>query len=92
MDQVRLERTKLNSHIYTIGISTTQGCLCGHKYETTEHFLLNGFLYTFERNVLLSNISGILEKSQTAMSKENLIKTIFCCKMNYDLKKTSRTK
>ena len=71
MYQLRLEKTKLNSHIYTIGISTTQGCLCGHKYETTEHFLLNGFLYTFERNVLISNISGILEKSQTVQGKLN---------------------
>ena len=42
--QLRLKRSNLNSHLYSIGLSSTPLCVCGQP-ETVKHFLLNCKLY-----------------------------------------------
>ena len=55
--QLRLGRTKLNSHLYTIGLSNISS-LCHNPHETTSHYLLDCFLYQNERQTLF----GIMEQ------------------------------
>ena len=58
--------------------------MCGHNTESTEHFLLHCFLYSFERSNLLSNLIGVLEKQPASMTKENLLKTLLMGERNDD--------
>ena len=58
--------------------------MCGHNTESTEHFLLNCFLYSYERNNLLSNLTGVLEKQPATMTKENLLKALLMGERNDD--------
>ena len=58
--------------------------MCGHNTESTEHFLLNCFLYSYERNNLLSNLTGVLEKQPAIMTKENLLKALHMGERNDD--------
>ena len=52
--QLRIGRSQLNQHLFTIGRSNTPGCLCGCPTESVEHFLLDCFLYRIEREELLN--------------------------------------
>ena len=58
--------------------------MCGHSTESTEHFLLNCFLYSYERNNLLSNLTGVLEKQPATMTKENLLRALLMGESNDD--------
>ena len=51
--------------------------MCGHSTESTDHFLLNCFPYTYVRNNLLFNLTGVLEKQPATMTKENLLRGLF---------------
>ena len=46
--RLRVNRSYLNSHSYTVGKSQSPSCLCHEKQETTRHFLLHCFLYSIE--------------------------------------------
>ena len=46
LTRLRLERSDLNLHKFTIGQSETPECLCHSKQESSQHFLLDCFLYT----------------------------------------------
>ena len=47
-------------------------------------FLLNCFLYSYERNNLLSNLTGVLEKQPATMIKENLLRALLMGESNDD--------
>jgi hypothetical protein len=66
--------------------------MCGHNTESTEHFLLHCFLYSFERSNLLSNLIGVLEKQPASMTKENLLKTLLMGERNDDPLKYKQNK
>ena len=38
--QLRLDRSQLNEHLFSIGLTNIKGCMCGHNNESTKHFLL----------------------------------------------------
>ena len=46
--------------------------------------LLNCFLYSYERNNLLSNLTGVLEKQPATITKENLLKALLMGERNDD--------
>ena len=52
--------------------------------EYTEDFLLNCFLYSYERIILLSNLKGVLEKQPATMTNENLLKALLRGERNED--------
>ena len=58
--------------------------MCGHSTESTEHFLLNCFLYSYERKNLLSNLTGVLEQQPDTMTKENLRRALLRAESNVD--------
>ena len=67
--RLRLNRTHLNSHGYATGKVATPACQCHHKNETVQHYLLDCFLYTNERQLLFSKVnqyvSNFYAKSKT---------------------------
>ena len=82
--QLRLDRSQLNEHLFSISLTNIKGCMCGHNTESTEYFLLNCFLYSYERNNLLSNLKGVLEEQPATMNKENLLRALLMDESNDD--------
>ena len=56
--------------------------MCWHSTESTEHFSLNCFLYSYERNNLLSNLTGVVKKQPATMTKENLLRALLMGESN----------
>ena len=52
LTRLRLDRSDLNSHKFTIGHSKSAECFCQAKNETSLHYLTECFLYTGERQTL----------------------------------------
>ena len=50
--RIRLNRSDLNLHKFTIGFSETPECLCHAKKESSLHYLMECFLYSGERQTL----------------------------------------
>ena len=50
----RTGRTGLNADRYSIGQADNPACMCHYKSETSEHFILDCFLYTTERQTLFN--------------------------------------
>ena len=57
--QLRVGRTFLNSHSYSIGHAESPACLCHHPNETSSHFVLSCFLYQEERRILFDAVEQI---------------------------------
>ena len=77
--QLRIGRSQLNEHLFKIGISEIQGCLCGNPNESTEHYLLDCFLYNKERQELfayLKNTIGVMCKNFDSYSRDELVLTL----------------
>ena len=62
LTRLRLERSDLNLHKFTIGQSETPECLCHSKQESSQHFLLDCFLYTSERQALFDRVEHYIPK------------------------------
>ena len=56
LTRIRVGRSSLNQHKFTIGLSDSPECICHHKTESPEHFFLECFLYSSERQILFSLI------------------------------------
>ena len=69
--QLRLKRSNLNSHLYSIGLSITPACLCGQP-ETVKHFLLDCKMYEQARVQLFEKLEGLLEMRVSKYTKSNL--------------------
>ena len=54
--KIRVGRSDLNQHKFTIGLSDSPDCLCHNKNESPEHFFLECFLYSLERQILFGLI------------------------------------
>ena len=62
LTRIRLERSDLNLHKFTIGHSETTECLCHSKHESSIHYFLDCFLYTGERQTLLNLVEHYIPK------------------------------
>ena len=69
--QLRLGRSKLNSHLHQIGLSITPACKCG-QLETVKHFLLDCKLHDVARLQLYEKLGGLLENRVSTYSKSKL--------------------
>ena len=70
--QLRVGRSQLNDHLFSVRLSPSAKCLCGNL-ETTEHFLLDCFLYEIERQQLFTELPGVLEKSIDKYNRNELV-------------------
>ena len=59
--QLRLGRSFLAAHGFSIGINTSDLCLCWRP-ETTKHYFLECFLFQEERKILFEKLVQILPK------------------------------
>ena len=74
--QLRIGRSQINQHLFAIGRSNTQACLCGCPVESTQHFLLDCFLYSIEREELFNYIRTtkyVLCSSLDSYTKKDLV-------------------
>ena len=62
LTRMRLERSDLNLHRFTIGQSETPECICHSKQESSQHFLLDCFLYSSERQALFDRVEHYIPK------------------------------
>ena len=62
LTRLRLERSDLNLHKFTIGQLETPECLCHSKQESSQHFLLDCFLYASERQTLFDRVEHFIPK------------------------------
>lgn len=77
--QLRIGRSQLNEHLFAIGRSNTQGCICNMSTESVEHVLLDCFLYNTERQVLFDYIRDtryILCASLESYNRKSLISVL----------------
>ena len=56
MTKIRVGRSDLHQHRYTIGLSDSPQCLCHHREESPLHFFIDCFLYLPERQTLFERI------------------------------------
>ena len=68
--QLRLGRSQLNSDRFSIGLAESPSCPCHHHNENTEHYLINCFLFTLERQILFDTVEKLLPKFKN-LSKIN---------------------
>ena len=54
LTRIRLERSDLNIHTFSIGLSESSECLCHAKHESSLHYLIDCFLYSGERQTLFN--------------------------------------
>ena len=52
LTRIRLNRSDLNLHKFSIGLSDSAGCICHANKESTIHYLTECFLYSGERQIL----------------------------------------
>ena len=62
LTRFRTGRTNLNANRFTIGQTDDQSCLCHVSSENSEHYFLDCFLYTVERQNLFSLVEYLIPK------------------------------
>ena len=72
LTQIRLGRSDLQSHKFSMGFSESPECQCHCKYESTEHYFLHCFLYSPERRVLLSLFEHYIPTFKNLNNKQKL--------------------
>ena len=58
--QLRMNCSKLNSHLFLLHVSDTSQCACGYGTEDTEHFLLQCPLYHIQRQTMIQSLSQLI--------------------------------
>ena len=61
LTRIRVGRSMLNQHRFTIGHADSPECLCHFRSESPEHFFLDCFLYSPERQIMYSLIEKYLK-------------------------------
>ena len=72
LTKIRVGRSSLNQHKFTIGLSESPECLCHHKEESPQHFFLDCFLYSEERQTLFDLIEHYIPKFKQKSKKDKL--------------------
>ena len=62
LTQIRVGRSLLNSHSYTVGKSESPACICNSSIESPSHFFTDCALYNEERRTLFSTFEQYLPK------------------------------
>ena len=70
--RIRVGRSNLNQHKFTIGLSESPECMCHYKTESPEHYFLDCFLYLPERRILFDLIEHYVPFFNTLNKKKKL--------------------
>ena len=74
LTRIRVGRSKLNDHSFSIGQIDSPYCLC-HGIETVEHYLHDCFLFTVERQKLFSLVEQYIPAFKN-MNKKTKVQTL----------------
>ena len=72
LTQIRVGRSYLNEHKFTIGHSESPECLCHFKTESPQHYFLDCFLYLPERQTLFTLIEHYVPNFTNWTKKKKL--------------------
>ena len=72
LTRLRVGRSVLNDHAFSIGLSSSPECQCHAPRESPEHMLLKCFLYNKERPTLMSKVEKLLPKFGSLKDKRKL--------------------
>ena len=72
LTRIRVGRSLLNQHKFTIGHEDSPECLCHFRSESSEHYFLDCFLYSPERQTLFSLIEHYVPKFKMFNKKKKL--------------------
>ena len=72
LTKIRVGRSSLNLHKYTIGLADSPECLCHHREESPKHYFLECFLYSQERQTLFDMIEHYIPKFKRLNKKEKI--------------------
>ena len=72
LTRIRVGRSFLNQHKFTIGLADSPECQCHFKTESPEHFFLQCFLYSPERQILFDLIEHNIPKFPNLNKKQKL--------------------
>ena len=64
LTRFRRGRTDLIHIRFTLGLTDDPSCLCHFKLESSEHYMLDCFLYTVERQNLYNLVEHLIPKFQ----------------------------
>ena len=72
LTKIRVGRSDLNQHRFTVGLSESPDCLCHCKIENPEHYFIDCFLYSLERQILFGLIEHYVPYFKTLNKKQKL--------------------
>ena len=72
LTRIRVGRSLLNQHGFTIGHADSPECLCHYRSESPEHYFLDCFLYSPERQILYSLIEHYVPYFSRLTKKKKL--------------------
>ena len=72
LTRIRVGRSNLNQHKFTIGMVDNPECMCHFRSESPEHFFLDCFLYLPERQILFGLIEHYVPFFPKLTKKEKL--------------------
>ena len=61
LTRIRLDRSELNQHTYSIGKSESPECFCHAKQESSYHYMIDCFLYECERQILYDSVEYFIK-------------------------------
>ena len=69
LTHLRLGRSYLHDHSFTLGLSDTTACDCSSPHESVTHYLLDCPLYSGDRLTLFGQVAHLIPKFQTFTKK-----------------------
>ena len=72
LTQIRVGRSDLNEHKFTIGLVDNPECQCYYKSESPEHYFLQCFLYSPERQILFNLVEHFVPNFKNYNNKQKL--------------------
>ena len=72
LTRIRVGRSDLNEHKFTIGQIDSPECMCHFRSESTEHYFLDCFLYSPERQILFRLIEHYVPFFKNLSKKKKL--------------------
>ena len=72
LTRIRVGRSYLNQHRFTIGHADSPECMCHNREESPSHYFLDCFLYSLERQTLFSLIEHYIPRFSNFSKQKQL--------------------
>ena len=85
LTRIRLDRSDLNLHRYTIGSSDSPECACHAKQESSYHYIIDCFLYDCERQILFDSVEYFIPNFEISSKMTQVVIKSFHSRTNTSL-------